>query len=568
LTTTTTSRLLSFSRSNGSIVKITDEIVDAIQSNRPVVALESTIITHGMPYPINLECAKNVEQIARNKGAIPATIAVIDGQICVGLTDEQIRYLAKESSITGRLLKISRSDLPYAVARRASGGTTVSATSLVANGCGIGVFATGGIGGVHRDVVNSWDISADLTELGRTPITVVCAGVKSILDIPKTLEFLETQGVCVIVLNGDRRVEDKSDGGGGNKWEFPAFFQRTSGSSVGYNVENSGEVAKIIASRNQLGLQSAIVVAVPIPHDYQAIGQQIDAAIGKALVEINDNNISGKSVTPYLLSRVNQLTDGQSLSANLGLIRHNVEIGAEIAIEFSKLLTNSDNREPLIEFTEMMKSTEIINQKNLNRCLTSEVSNQSADEEKKEMTMKKKMMEKKKSTPVVIGGSIYDIVSDANTKSLRLDGSTYSGNIRTTLGGVGRNIFDCLSKLGLNPIFISSVGNDSNGKAILRCNDLKNPNGIEISDEIPTSSCTVIVDGNGECRLVVGDLRCHQLITKQHISQFVDDIKIAPLVIIDANIPIESMAYVLDVCSKYTVPERLIVQKLLVNIIN
>ncbi|CAG2173182.1 unnamed protein product, partial [Oppiella nova] len=228
-----------------SIIKMSDEIKSAIVDYKPIVALESTIITHGMPFPINFQTAQNVEKIVRNRGAIPATIAVIEGQICVGLNKQQLLLLSQESG-SGRLTKISRCDLPVVMSTGGTGGTTVSATSLIANRCGIDVFTTGGIGGVHRDVQHTMDISADLTELGRTPVTVICSGVKSILDIPKTLQYLETQGVCVVVFDGHQHSPQSV--------EFPAFFSRKSGSQVAYNATTAEEVSRLILARNELGL--------------------------------------------------------------------------------------------------------------------------------------------------------------------------------------------------------------------------------------------------------------------------------------------------------------------------
>ncbi|KAK8750267.1 hypothetical protein OTU49_014718 [Cherax quadricarinatus] len=276
-------------------ITISMEVKEALSSCQPVVALESTIITHGMPYPQNFETAVKVEDIIRKEGAVPATIAVIKGQIYAGLTCEQLHFLASKKD---QCVKISRRDFPYVLAKGISGGTTVSGTMMVAQKIGIPIFVTGGIGGVHRGVECTLDISADLTELGRTPVTVVSAGVKSILDVCKTLEYLETQGVCVTVLGPDPR--------------FPDFFTRESSYSAPCHIESPVVAALMMKKRAELKINSGILIAVPIPQEHEAEGKQIKDAIEEAVKEA-ELAVSGRDVTPYILQRVHEITGGQSL---------------------------------------------------------------------------------------------------------------------------------------------------------------------------------------------------------------------------------------------------------------
>jgi len=287
---------------------------EALSSGRAVVALESTIITHGMPFPQNLQTAREVERIVRDAGAEPATIAILDGQPCVGLTDQQLERLAR---LGQSVRKTSRRDLPAVMGLRMHGSTTVSATMILAARAGITVFVTGGIGGVHRGGESTMDISADLTELGRTPVAVVCAGAKSVLDIPRTLEFLETQGVTVAAYQAD---------------EFPAFFTPHSGCAPSCRVDSPQEAAEVIRAGLALSLGSGFVFGVPIPSAYQAAAGPVQRAIDTALEEVVTKRITGNEVTPFLLQRVQELSGGVSLSANIALIKHNALVGSQIAV--------------------------------------------------------------------------------------------------------------------------------------------------------------------------------------------------------------------------------------------
>ena len=297
---------------------ISPEVKAALDEGRPVVALESTIISHGMPYPKNVETALLVEQTLRDNGAVPATIAVIGGRLKAGLSKEEIEYLGK----TGRgAAKASRRDLPALVARGADGATTVTTTMIIAHMAGINVFATGGIGGVHRGAEVTMDISADLEELAQTTVMVVCAGAKSILDLGLTLEYLETKGVPVI---------------GYGTEELPAFYTRKSGFGVDYRVDSPEELAAMFAAQRDLGYKGGMLVTNPIPEEYAMPKDVIDAAIEQALRECKEQGVHGKETTPFLLARVVELTGGDSLESNIQLVLNNARVAARTAAALAK----------------------------------------------------------------------------------------------------------------------------------------------------------------------------------------------------------------------------------------
>lgn len=292
---------------------LSPEVAAARTAGKPIVALESTIISHGMPYPQNVRTAREVEQIIRDAGAVPATIAVIAGKICIGLSDEQLELLGASPDA----MKVSRRDLAYVLAQARLGATTVAATMICAQLAGIEVFVTGGIGGVHRGAETSFDISADLQELAQTSVAVVCAGVKSILDIGLTLEYLETHGVPVI-----------SVGQPG----FPAFFTRESGFQADFQIDSAEDQAAFIRTKWQLGLAGGVVVSNPVPAAAAMAPAEIDAIITQALGEAASQNVTGKKVTPFLLGRIKELTEGRSLATNIALVKHNALIGARLAV--------------------------------------------------------------------------------------------------------------------------------------------------------------------------------------------------------------------------------------------
>lgn len=298
---------------------LNDEVRDALGRKAPVVALESTIISHGMPYPRNAETALAVEAAVRQAGAVPATIAIMGGRLKAGLSADQIRLLGERGHTVA---KVSRRDIARIVASGQDGATTVAATMIIAAIAGIRVFATGGIGGVHRGAENSMDVSADLDELGRTDVAVVCAGAKSILDIPKTLEYLETKGVPVVVYRGD---------------EFPAFYTSRSGLRAELRMDSVADIAAMLKAKWDLGLSGGAVIANPIPAEYEMAPSVINAAIEQALTDAKAAGVRGKDVTPFLLARVKDLTGGDSLESNIALVMNNARLAAELALEYSKL---------------------------------------------------------------------------------------------------------------------------------------------------------------------------------------------------------------------------------------
>ncbi|KAM3870523.1 uncharacterized protein ACN63O_005641 [Diretmus argenteus] len=478
------------------LFRVHPSVSQALAEHRPVVALESTIITHGMPYPHNLSTAKEVEAIVRAEGATPATVGVIQGHVHVGLSSEELDHLARSTTS----LKVSRRDLPYAISKGLSGGTTVSGTMIAAYKAGIPVFVTGGIGGVHRDGENSLDISADLTELGRTPIAVVSAGVKSILDIGRTLEFLETQGVCVATY--------------GTSNSFPAFFSPQSGFTSPYHVCNAEEAAELIAGSLSLGLQTGLLFAVPIPEEQAAAGQQIQEAIQTAVAEARAEGIRGRDVTPFILQKVNELTEGKSLQANIALIHNNAKVGGQIACALS----------------QHMKERKL-------RHTTRHHGERSSDSQ---------------SNVVVIGGINVDFIAKGKAEKL-LFGQTNPGSVCQSFGGVGRNIADCLSRLNHRPLFISAMGTDLHSEAVLNHCKHMNTSGVARLQEQSTATYCAVITERGELSLGLGDMDIHQHISEQYVSQFETQLSSASLVCLDGNIPVSTVDYVCSIAKKHAV---------------
>lgn len=291
---------------------INPEVEKALREGTPVVALESTIIAHGMPYPQNVETAAEVEAVVRKNGAVPATIGILGGRIKIGMTAEEIEYMAHAENV----LKVSRRDLPLVISKKMDGATTVAGTMIAAHMAGIKLFVTGGIGGVHRGAGETFDISADLEELKMTDVTVVCAGAKAILDIPATMEYLETAGVPVIAYGID---------------EIPAFYSRKSGVSAVCRLDTPEEIGALIAMKEKLGLKGGVLVACPIPEEDEIPFEKMDTVIQQAVRECEEKHIIGKEITPFLLSKVKDLTEGKSLEANIKLVLNNADIGSKIA---------------------------------------------------------------------------------------------------------------------------------------------------------------------------------------------------------------------------------------------
>lgn len=470
-------------------------ILEALEKKTPVVALESTIITHGMPYPHNIRTAKEVEHIVQENGAVPATIGILNGRVHIGLTEEELQYLSQSKDA----LKVSRRDLPYALSQGITGGTTVSATMIAAHKAGIRVFVTGGIGGVHRGGEITMDVSADLTELGRTPVAVVSAGVKSILDIGKTLEYLETQGVCVATFGTSR--------------EFPSFFTPRSGFKAPYNVCNEEEAANMIDSSLKYGLGSGLLIAVPIPEAHTASGQVIEDAIQQAVTEARSNGIVGKDVTPYVLQRVNELTRGESLKLNMSLIRNNARIGACIACALSRI------------------------QRDKRKC-----SDQS------------KVLCSSFPRPVVIGGINVDFIAKSKQKTVVFSEQTTPGTVYQSFGGVGRNLADCLTHLDMDPLFISAIGMDMHAESVLRYCSHMDMAGVARLQEHRTATYCAVISGSGELKLGLGDMDIHQQITEQYVTTFTRELHSASLICIDGNVPVSTIDFVCRLAGEHGVP--------------
>ncbi|XP_033640201.1 pseudouridine-metabolizing bifunctional protein C1861.05-like [Asterias rubens] len=479
------------------LIQVQANVASVLRQGGPVVALESTIITHGMPYPDNLRTAQEVESIIELNDATPATIALMNGKLHIGLTQSDLQYLAKSTSP----VKASRRDLAWVLSKGLTGGTTVSGTMIGAHRAGIHVFVTGGIGGVHREGQTSMDVSADLTELGRTPVAVISAGVKSILDIPRTLEYLETEGVTVATFGPSR--------------DFPAFFLPSSGYQAPINVTSAREAAELIDYSLSLELGSGLLIGVPIPSSVATQGQQIEDAIQSALQQASVEGIHGKDVTPFILQRVNELTGGESLKANIALIQNNARVGSKIAQELSYIRRDGSKRRHVTKTTEPTA---------------------------------------KYGQPVVIGGSNVDLVSSIRSQNIQYGDGTNPGSVHITLGGVGRNIADCLSRLGTSPMFLSAIGRDSQGDTLLGLSSHMNTSAVSIIDDHSTATYSCVLDSDGAMVLGVGDMDVHVQITPEYVSGYEKYLSSAPLVCIDGNIPVDTIEYVCKYCAQHNTP--------------
>ncbi|XP_045760810.1 pseudouridine-metabolizing bifunctional protein C1861.05 [Maniola jurtina] len=504
-----------------------EDVRRAKADGTPIVALESTIITHGMPYPKNLETAREVEDIIRNQGATPATIAILKGVLTVGLTKEQLEYLAKAKGV----IKASRRDLAPIMAGQQDGATTVAGTIIATELADIPVFVTGGIGGVHREGEHTMDVSADLTELGRCKTLVVCSGVKSILDIGRTLEFLETQGVTVCSF--------------GESNDFPAFYTTSSGYHAPNRVTDALHAARILYAARQLRLSSGIVIAVPVPEKYAMDSKVIETAIQNALVEASKQGITGKEVTPFLLAAVSTATGGASLDANIALIKNNAKVGADIAVQFQKL-RNVDNLENAFNIG-VSKSPGKCTTNSSRRFHTS-----CAVGIKGEENMIK--YNDLGGDVLVIGGANVDRTYRVTEESVQLDGSTHACKTEQCGGGVGRNIAEALWRLrGGRTRLLTAIGDDADGQYIQNIAP-----GLILDDCIVKSARTAkyaaVFDAKGECRLGLGDMDIHNQITVELVNRHINDLKNAPLVVLDGNIPLTTMDYVLGICEEFQKP--------------
>nr|XP_032516153.1 pseudouridine-metabolizing bifunctional protein C1861.05 [Danaus plexippus plexippus] len=496
-----------------------EEVCQAKTDKKPIVALESTIITHGMPYPKNLETAFQVEEVIREKGAIPATIAILKGQLTVGLSKTQLEYLAKAKGV----IKASRRDMAPVMAKKMDGATTVAGTIIASELACIPVFVTGGIGGVHREGHNTMDVSADLTELGRSRTLVVCSGVKSILDIGRTLEYLETQGVTVCSF--------------GDSQDFPAFYTTRSGFKAPYQASDATQAAKILYSSHKLQLSSGIVVAVPIPVEHAMDENKIEAAIKSALVDANKLGIQGKEVTPFLLAAVSKATGGESLAANIALIKNNARIGADIAVHFQKLRNAGDFDKDFNIGNTKTRKCKTDTKRQYHTCAETG-GNSNVDN----------------GDVLVVGGSNVDRTFRIIEGNVRQDGSTHPCKSEHCGGGVGRNIAEALWRMRNGRVrLLTTIGNDEDGNYLQNIAPGLILDGCVINNA-RTAKYAAVFDGKGECILGLGDMDIHDCISIDLVKKHLDKLKTAPLIVLDGNIPLSTMEYILKICNEYKKP--------------
>ncbi|KNC98584.1 uncharacterized protein SPPG_06269 [Spizellomyces punctatus DAOM BR117] len=481
------------------VYDIHPEVREALRAKRPVVALESTIISHGMPYPQNLDTALAVERIVREEGCVPATIAVLDGRIKVGLSKDDLEKLAR----TGlKARKTSRRDLALVVSQGVVGATTVSGTMLIAHQAGIKVFVTGGIGGVHRGGEDSMDVSADLTELGRTPVAVICAGAKSILDIERTLEFLETQGVTVVSY--------------GDSDEFPAFYTPKSGYRSIAHLKTPDACASLIKANNDIQLQSGMVIAVPIPsEDAPKDAWRIEKAVLDAVSEANTKGIKGKDITPFLLDRVKQITQGESLKSNIALVKNNARIGSRIAASFAAQCNGA-----IINSSESSAAA---------------------------------------SRPMIIGGTVLDVSArfddGPECNGMPSLGTSHPGTCKQSMGGVGRNMAEACYRTGGDPYFVSAVGDDVAGDGLIQemAGAGMDVSGIKRIVGHQTATYNAFLKSDGDMLVAVADMRMHAEIDGEEVSTIIKR-NLPPFVSIDGNLSRRCTQRILETCAENNIP--------------
>ncbi|KAJ4486069.1 indigoidine synthase A-like protein [Lentinula aciculospora] len=478
-------KLSKFSRGylNSSFARVLDvhpEVLDALASKKPVVALETTLVTHGFPYPTNFELSNSLESIVRSTGAIPATIGIIEGRIKIGLEKAELERLANPEK-PGSVVKISRRDISPAVSMKAFGGTTCSATLIFAALAGIKVFATGGLGGVHRGGESSMDISADLQELTRCPVGLVSSGVKSILDIGRTLEYLETLGVPVISYGPSK--------------EFPAFFTPRSGFQVPWNTESPSVAANILYTQSQLGMQNGALFAVPIPEAYEAAGADIQLAVDRAVAESEVNGISkrGKEATPWLLNRIGELSMGSSLVSNVALLENNARIGGEIAVEYQKLAEEQPHSS---DFVTLGFSTPFKQSARL----------QPSSSEEEPLAAKND-----NASLLVLGAAAVDISAKAFEAAPRSAfGSTTPGTIAVSLGGVARNIAEASHRVSPKDsvLLLSPIGDDAFGHLLTKETEKSGmrTDGLLLQKDQRTAVCNIVLDSRGGLTTGIADM--------------------------------------------------------------
>ncbi|CAA7258699.1 unnamed protein product [Cyclocybe aegerita] len=503
------------------------EVEDALAHNIPVVALETALVTHGLPYPDSLQVPLALEEIVRSTGCIPATIGLIEGRVKIGLERHELGRLAHRQE---RPAKISRRDIAAAIASGRDGGTTCSATLVFSALAGIKVFATGGLGGVHRGGEKSLDISADLHELTRCPVGLVSAGVKSILDIGRTLEYLETLGVPVLPYGKSR--------------EFPAFFSRRSGYKVPWHVEDPQTAAKILYTQAQLGMQNGALIAVPIPEEYEKQGEKIQRIVERAIKESEENGMSksGNDATPWLLDRIAKLSEGKSLASNIALLKNTALVGGQIAVEHQKLV-NEGIYGP--------------SEKTVARQSSGKPARPSSDSESK----KARLTHPATANVVVVGSAAIDITAQElpNQNAALAVHSTAPGHVKVSLGGVGRNIAEASHRVmkskypELSSVLVSAIGNDVFGRILedelvefgMRTDGL-------IKVDAPSAVCNMVLDSKGT---LVGGVADMGITTRMTAEAIIPEIqKHAPsIVVLDGNLPLDTIQALTAHCYDHTV---------------
>jgi len=487
-------------------------VAHALEEKKPVVALESTIISHGMPYPRNVEVAREIEALIRSEGVIPATCAVINGVPKVGLTDEELEYLGQADAHS--ISKASRRDLAQVVGSGASAATTVAGTMILAHRAGIRVFATGGLGGVHRGAEMSFDVSADLTELSRTPVAVVCGGVKSILDIPKTLEVLETQGVPVLTYGGAP--------------EFPAFFTNDSGIPSPLVARDSMQVAQALHASDALELNTGTVIAVPNPQP--ASGKVITQAIDEALSEASRRGVAGAATTPFLLASIEKSTGGSSLDANIALVMNNARVACDIAKAYCSRPTETTPRH--VSDATLAPATPATDESASKR--------------------------KAKEGPVavlVFGGAVVDTVGHVRRDVQAIRGSSNPGTVVQGYGGVARNVSEGLGRLGSSVALVSAVGDDELGKGLL---EYTRDAGVRmdyvcVAPVGSTASYLAVHSADGDLLLGCADMDMTAAVNVDVVNGVVGAIRGARMVVTDGNLVPESLSRVVRLCESYNV---------------
>ncbi|KAJ7900296.1 Indigoidine synthase A like protein-domain-containing protein [Mycena olivaceomarginata] len=497
---------LSLSLSRGAPIDVHPEVEDALATGQPVVALETALTTHGLPPPINLEVTKDLEYQVRSTGSIPATIGIVAGRVKIGLEKSDLERLA-DVHRNPRSVKISRRDIAPAIASKADGGTTICATLIFAALANIKVFATGGLGGVHRGAENSMDVSADLHELTRCPVGLVSAGVKSILDIGRTLEYLETLGVPVVSYS--------------NTKDFPAFFSPRSGFQTPWNTNDPAVAARMLHAQWQLGLENGALFAVPIPEEYAEKGEIIQQAVNQAVLESEQNGMSkrGKDVTPWLLSRVAELTNRGSIDSNIALLKHTARIGGQIAVQHQKLVDQTDS-----PTGKTYRSTVPLETEESSSSTSAKV--------------------------LVVGCAAVDISAQSNDMA-RAAGlhSTSAGTVTMGLGGVGRNIAEACHRMGTPPLLVAGLGTDPWGRLLreeTKAIGMRTDGFIDRSNE-RTAICNLFLDGSGD---LVGGVADMDITHKLDVDLILEQIsRNSPeIVALDGNLSSETIQGIVGHC--------------------